>query len=91
MAVGGSGGHFSPDYFEYIKIPNFPQDVEEQVVKLYHNEVENIINKVENWEVFIRLDKERNIGLGIWELDKEKRNLQNEMLSIQEQVINGYI
>lgn len=32
MAVGGSGGHFSPEYFDYIRIPKFPNEVIDEIV-----------------------------------------------------------
>jgi type I restriction enzyme S subunit len=37
MAVGGSGGHFSPEYFNYIRIPKFPNDKQAEIIRLYHN------------------------------------------------------
>ena len=38
MAVGGSGGHISPSYFDQILIPTFPDDVKKKIVELYYDE-----------------------------------------------------
>lgn len=38
MVVGGSGGHLSPNYFDMILIPNFPEDIQEKIAKLYYEE-----------------------------------------------------
>ena len=35
IAVGGQGGHLAPEYFNYFKIPNFPQDVKLKIKELY--------------------------------------------------------
>ena len=37
MAVGGSGGHFSPDYFDFVLIPKFSEVLQRQICDLYHN------------------------------------------------------
>jgi type I restriction enzyme S subunit len=37
IGVGGSGGHCAPEYFNYLLIPNFPQQIKQQIVKLYYN------------------------------------------------------
>lgn len=42
MAVGGSGGHFSPEYFDYIRIPKFPDNVIEKITELYCIDDSNI-------------------------------------------------
>lgn len=36
MVVGGSGGHLSPNYFDMILIPTFPQGVQEKIAELYY-------------------------------------------------------
>jgi hypothetical protein len=38
LAVGGSGGHLSPSYFENILIPNFPDEMRSEIAKLYYDE-----------------------------------------------------
>ena len=38
MVVGGSGGHLSPNYFDMILIPNFPEDIQKKIAELYYEE-----------------------------------------------------
>jgi len=35
MVVGGSGGQLSPNYFDTIFIPGFPEDFQEKIADLY--------------------------------------------------------
>lgn len=78
MAVGGSGGHFSPEYFEYIKIPKFDENIVDEIVSLYHTPdvVEAGINSKEysKW--------------GIMQLDKTVKKLKDELTIILDKIIN---
>ncbi len=90
MAVGGSGGHFSPEYFDYIKIPKFPQNKQDEIVLQYHNPTPKpseklTIRDLVNWH------KKWNNGLGIWELDREMKVLQNTLLDVQQKIIDGKV
>lgn len=40
IGVGGSGGHLAPGYFNYLLIPNFPDNKKKQMAKLYFDEKE---------------------------------------------------
>lgn len=88
MAVGGSGGHFSPEYFPYIRIPLFPEGIQDKIVKLYHN-IPNVPLSDAPFYEFVQWHRDRNQSLGIWELDKEIKTLQQELLSIQEKIFRG--
>ena len=88
MAVGGSGGHFSPEYFPYLRIPNFPDAVKARIVKLYHCNASppkapptlgSLVAWHDRW----------NERLGIWEADREMKLLQKTLLEVQEQIIEG--
>lgn len=78
MAVGGSGGHFSPEYFEYIKIPKFDESIIDEIVSLYHTPdvVENEINSREysKW--------------GIMQLDKTVKKLKDKLSIILDKIID---
>jgi hypothetical protein len=88
MAVGGSGGHFSPTYFDYIRIPDFPADVRERIVRLYHN-AGRAPRRPLSLANFVDWHDELNASVGIWELDRELRKLKAELREVQEQVIYG--
>ncbi len=38
VGVGGSGGHMSPDYFDYLPLPKFPEDKQAEIAGLYHRD-----------------------------------------------------
>jgi hypothetical protein len=88
MAVGGSGGHFSPEYFDSLLIPLFPDKLKEQIAKLYHSPALSVANPP-NLQGFVSYHQARNYSLGIWELDCEMKALQVELASIQELIIQG--
>ncbi|MDU6364692.1 MAG: hypothetical protein E6582_14375 [Clostridium sp.] len=88
MAVGGSGGHFSPEYFDYIKIPNFPENVISDICDLYHSNKEK--DKAElTLDNFVKWHDEWNEDLGIWELNREMKKLKDKLIDIQDRIING--
>lgn len=88
MAVGGSGGHFSPDYFDFVRIPNFPDELQEQIAHLYHNPAPQPTRKL-TLANFVTWHREWNGGLGIWELDREMKELQQTLAAVQEMIIEG--
>lgn len=82
MAVGGSGGHFSPEYFEYIKIPKFDDVIINKIVNNYFfDEDFCIIDDIHKL-------KEKNFNdLGIIQLEKECKFLKNKLFSILDRII----
>ena len=88
MAVGGSGGHFSPEYFESVRIPKFPDAVKAGIAELYHNNTPPPAGPV-TLASFVSWHDRWNEGLGIWELDREMKSLQRTLLEVQEQIIEG--
>lgn len=88
MAVGGSGGHFSPEYFNLVKIPLFPLEVQEAIVKLYHN-LTPAPATLPTLASFVEWHREWNERLGIWELDVQMKRLQAELAEVQGLIIAG--
>src|SRR6185312_617801 len=88
MAVGGSGGHFSPQYFDYLLIPDFPPDLRERVVRLYHSEAKSL-KKPTSLDSFVEFHRRRNEALGIWELHREMGKLQAALVDAQGQIVRG--
>lgn len=88
MAVGGSGGHFSPNYFDFVRIPNFPENLRAKIAALYHNPVSCPVPKP-TLANFVAWHDEWNMDLGIWELESEKKALQQTLLAVQEKIIEG--
>ena len=88
VGVGGSGGHMSPDYFDYLPFPRFPDSVRERIARLYHNPVPPPARKP-TLSDFVAWHRQWNEGLGIWELDKEMKLLQQTLAAVQEDIIEG--
>ena len=88
MAVGGSGGHFSPEYFDYIRIPKFPEKVREKVVSLYSCEGTKPNVKVSKRN-FVEWHSDWNTSLGIVQLHREMKNLRQEINKVQKAIIEG--
>lgn len=88
MAVGGSGGHFSPQYFDYLRIPKFPDTVQATIAQLYHNPASPPAAPP-TLATFVGWHREWNSALGIWELDREMKTLRRTLAAVQEDIIQG--
>ncbi|MBI4916073.1 MAG: hypothetical protein HY825_09525 [Acidobacteria bacterium] len=88
VGVGGSGGHMSPEYFDYLPIPNFPDHVQAAIARLYHAGGPGAAGPPSISE-FVDHHHARNEALGIWELDSGMKALQAELAAIQDQIILG--
>lgn len=88
MAVGGSGGHFSPEYFDYLRIPKFLEAKQAEITRLYHNPTLPPTD-TPTLDTFVDWHRRWNVNLGIWELDREMKILKSTLLDIQEKIING--
>ncbi len=88
VGVGGSGGHMSPEYFDYLPFPRFPDSVRERIAHLYHNPAQPPARKA-TLANFVAWHREWNEGLGIWELDREMKALQQTLVAVQEEIIGG--
>lgn len=79
MAVGGSGGHFSPEYFEYIKIPKFDDNVIDEIVSLYYT----------SDAIDYEIDYKDYSKWGIMQLDKILKKIKKELTLILDKIINN--
>ena len=78
-AVGGNGGSLGIKYWEYIKIPNFTDDLMEQISKLYFNEIS--YSNILNLDDYIIEDSKITEKSGIL-------NLSNQINLLKRKVIN---
>lgn len=88
MAVGGSGGHFSPDYFDSLLIPRFPDELKARIVSFYHSPSLKPPQPT-SISSFVDHHRTRNETLGLWELDRDLKGLQNELAAVQTLIIEG--
>ena len=88
VGVGGSGGHMSPDYFDYLPIPKFSDDKQVEIALLYHQDGSPPLDKP-TLDTFVDWHRRWNASLGTWELDREMKALQHTLSEVQEQIIEG--
>lgn len=84
MAVGGSGGHFSPEYFDYIRIPNFPQNIIDSITRYYC---------IDDPDIYVGDDLNLVLNndikkMGIVQLDAVIKCLKTKLYKILENIIN---
>lgn len=88
IGAGGSGGSLAIGYLDQVPIPRFPDDIQEQIARLYHNSAPAPARNA-TLANFLAWHREWNEGLGIWELDRELKALQRTLGEVQEQIIEG--
>lgn len=78
-AVGGNGGSLAMKYWNVIPFPNFPQDKQSEIAKLYHNGDATI--KVDQLTVdnFVAADNLFNEAAGIVELDNTAKRIRRRI------------
>lgn len=86
ISVGGQGGSLAQKYWEYIKIPNFPRSKKEEIAKYYYNltkyneEKLNLIN-FENEDIKVTTES------GIWQLDKQIKQIKQKLDEILYKIV----
>lgn len=88
VGVGGSGGHMSPEYFDYLPFPKFSDDKQKEIAKLYSSSSPPP-TETPTLASFVEWHHCWNSQLGIWELDREMKALQQTLLDVQKRIIDG--
>lgn len=88
IGAGGSGGSLAIGYFHHVPFPKFPSDKQAAIAKLYHNPAP-LPADMATLENFLDWHRRWNAELGIWDLDREMKNLQRTLAAVQEKIING--
>jgi len=88
VGVGGSGGHMSPRYFDYLPFPKFPDAKQIEIAKFYHN-ASLPPTDIPTLDTFVDWHRRWNSKLGIWELDREMKVLQRTLIDVQKQITEG--
>ncbi|MBO5594553.1 MAG: hypothetical protein J5965_12640 [Aeriscardovia sp.] len=87
MTVGGSGGHLSPSYFDRVPIPNFSQETETELKRLYYSETKIPIGlSIDNFE---ENDSMFNNEAGIYELDRSCKFLKEKLSVLFDNIMNS--
>ena len=88
LSMGSKMKEIKINEIRRIPFPNFPDDKEKEVVKLYHN-LSSIYNPEKcSLEDFLTYDNEFNKEAGIYEIDKSKRILKENLDKAIENIIN---
>jgi type I restriction enzyme S subunit len=88
IAVGGQGGSLAMGYFKHVLFPKFPDNKQAEIARLYHNPAPPPADKP-MLDTFVDWHRRWNENLGIWELDREMKNLQRTLADVQEKIIAG--
>ena len=78
----------SPEYFDYLPFPKFPDNVQQDIAKLYHSPSPPPKEKLTEAN-FIDWHRRWNDKLGIWELDRDMKALQAQLEKVQAEIIDG--
>jgi len=88
MAVGGSGGHLSPAYFDdFVFIPRFPDNMQRKIAALYSNNSDSA-KKSPTLDTFASWHQDRNASLGLWEIDRDRSQLQTTLVAVQQAILD---
>ena len=86
--MGGHGGSFAQKYWDLISFPNFSVNVQTSIAKLYYNKKLEKYNMALELEDYIKEDENWTSQAGIYQLGVVKRQLQEQLNSIIEKIIN---
>lgn len=87
-AVGSNGGSLSIRYWDFLKFPNFPDNIKKKIIKLYYNPsaIYNISNCIQ--QEFLNYDNSFNKIAGIYELDKSMKELKSILYKTIDDISN---
>lgn len=83
-----NGGSFVQNHFHALPVPKFEESFQERVARLYDSDSKAPACQL-TLENFVAWHREWNEGLGIWALDRELKALQQTLVEVQEQIIEG--
>jgi hypothetical protein len=88
IGAGGSGGSLAIGYLDQVPFPMFPDEVQDHIARLYHNP-EGAPTQKRTLHNFCAWHRSWNETLGIWELDREMKNLQETLARVIELIVFG--
>lgn len=90
-AAGGNGGSLAITYWDLLKFPNFPKDIENQIVKDYYNSDCDYDTSKIDLNTFEEYDNLFNRKAGIHNLDESIKYLTERLNKAINAVINDEI
>jgi len=86
-AVGGNGGSLAMKYWSIIPFPNFPDESQKKITKLYHHPQPTPDMSRMKVDSFVQLDSEFNHKTGITELDKTAKKIKARLDEVIDQIV----
>ena len=87
MAVGGSGGHFSPEYFDMCLLPKFPPAFKRKLRQMYYSGAHARPRGV-TWSNLVRWHENCDKTLGVWDLAMQSDRLQKAIEKYIESIVD---
>lgn len=87
-AVGGNGGSLAIKYWDFLKFPNFPNEIEKKITEIYHNP--KIIYDTSSCDMssFIDYNEKFDTIAGIYDLDIAIKYLRQKLDTAIQDIIN---
>lgn len=86
MSVWWQGGSMGQKYWKYIKIPNFPDTIKQQISDLYYHPTS--YSSTISLDTFVDSDNTITAQSGITQLDQQIKTIKNHINTIVDQIIN---
>lgn len=86
-AVGGNGGSLAMKYWSIIPFPNFPDAMQKEITKLYHNPEPTFDTSKMMVDNFDQLDSAFNQKAGITELAKTAQKIKTRLDEVIDQIV----
>lgn len=86
-AVGGNGGSMAIKYWDFLRFPNFPIEIENKIATFYYNNKSYRVSSL-TLNQFNEFDKKFNIDAGIYEIDSSLKHLQKLLDDAIEKISN---
>lgn len=87
-AVGGNGGSLAIKYWDFLKFPNFPNEIEKKITEMYHNSEIFYDASSCNMQSFVDYNKKFDTIAGIHDLDIAIKYLRKKLDDAIQCVIN---
>jgi len=88
LSVGSKMKELKMEHFSQIPFPNFPEEKQKEIAKLYHNSEISYETKECTLDNFLEIDNEYNKNAGIYELDKTAKQLKAKLNLAIDNIVN---
>lgn len=83
----GNGGSFTEKHFPFVNIPNFSEQKQKEIARLYYNPTEYPTKL--NLDDFLDEDSKWNEKVGITEIDKSTKLIKKHLNGVLDKIVNN--